>query len=464
MFKTRYLSCFIALLLSTSPLFSEETTPAAAKTPAQVAKNAAKNTEKHETTSPSSMTAETATAPANPNELPMDEETKAAMIEVQKLQLEVTKLELLQKKNLLDLQMAHDKLVLENEMQQAEESKLQAKLNAAKSRLELENALRAEQQKQLNQQLSAEHEKQTLLNTLQEAQNKQQELKMTTEVLKFNNSVLDLKLQKEKLELQLALNEKKIAWDEQAMGEPEYLRDPFENGKLVITDRRVELNGFILRGTAQRVIEQIEFFNNKSTEYPIFLVIDRCYGGSVMEGLQIVRAIRSSRSPVYVVVKSFAASMAAVITTLAPRSFALPDATILHHQVMAIAFGNRTEQREQLEVLEQWTQRTLRPVAEKMGLSLDEFVKQMYVHNSTGDWAEFADTAVKVKWVDQVVTDIRETGYRSKANSKSSDKDSDEEDKTEEKVDAQGKRYVQLPPLPPLDVYHLYNPDNRFRQ
>lgn len=452
------------LLLSTPPLLAEETAATSPKATAAASKTATgKNVEKHEITqaTPAETPALNAAA-VNPNEFPMDEETKAAMLEVQKLQLEITKLELLQKKNLLDLQVAHDKLVLENEMQQAEESKLQAKLTAAKSRLELENALSAEQQKQLHQQLSTEHEKLTLLNSLQEDQNKQQELKMTTEVLKFNNSVLDLKLQKEKLELQLALNEKKTAWNTQAMGEPEYLRDPFENGKLVITDRRIELNEFILYGTAQQVIEKIEFFNNKSTEYPIFIVMDRCYGGSVMEGLQIVKAIRNSRSPVYVVVKGFAASMAAVITALAPRSFALPDAIVLHHQVMSLAIGNRTEQREQLQVLEQWTERTLRPVADKMGLSLDEFIKQMYVHNAVGDWQEFADAAVKVKWVDHVVADIRETGYRSKQDASKSDKD--DEDEPEEKVDAQGRPYVQLPPLRPFDVYHLYNPDNHFRQ
>lgn len=457
MFKIRYLSCIIALLLATSPLLAEET----AGTSQKAGKNAtaAKSAEKHEAAATAAV--EPTAAPVNPNELPLDEETKAAMLEVQKLQLEITKLELLQKKNLLDLQVAHDKLVLENEMQQAEESKLQAKLSSAKSRLELENALHAEQQKQLLQQLNEEHEKLTVQNSLQEDQNKQQELKMTTEVLKFNNSVLDLKLQKEKLELQLALNEKKMAWNTQAMGEPEYLRDPFENGKLIITDRRIDLNGVIFYGTAQHIIEQIEFFNNKSTEYPIFIVIDRCYGGSVMEGLQIVKAIRNSRSPVYVVVKGFAASMAAVITTLAPRSFALPDAVILHHQVMTFAFGNRTEQRENLAWLEQWTERTLRPVADKMGLSLDEFIKQMYVHNTVGDWQEFADAAAKVKWVDQVVADIRETGYRGKQDAAKSDKDDDE---LEEKVDIQGKRYVQLPHLRPLDVYHLYNPNNYFRE
>jgi len=45
-----------------------------------------------------------------------------------------------------------------------------------------------------------------------------------------------------------------------------------------------------------------------------------------------------------------------------------------------------------------------------MGTNLDGFVKQMYKHNSDGDWEEFADKAVALKWVDNVVHEIRETG------------------------------------------------------
>ncbi|MEZ5671142.1 MAG: ATP-dependent Clp protease proteolytic subunit [Thiotrichaceae bacterium] len=370
------------------------------------------------------------------SEVPMDAETKAMMTEVQKLQLEITKLELLQKKSMLDLQMAHDKAVLENELQQAEEAKFQAKLSAAKTRLELENALNTEQQKQIHSQLSAEHDKAALLNSLQEDQNKQQELKMAAEVLKFSASVLDLKLQKEKLDLQLTLRDKQDDWKSQAAVEPEYLREPFVGGHLVISDRRIELGHIITRDTAKHIIEQIEFFNNKSSDYPIFLVIDTCYGGSVMEGMQILQAMRHSRSPIYVVVKAFSASMCAVITTLAQQSFALPDAILVHHQVWNLAFGNRTEQREQLKVLEEWTERLLRPVAEKMGLSLDEFIKQMYVHNSVGDWQEFANGASTSNgWIIQA--DIRETGYLKKLSLKNMISDEEEE---EDKIDGSGNK------------------------
>lgn len=438
------------------PVFADEMTANTEKNP-PTATSSAKSAEKHEATNTSDDAMDVTALEG----LELDDEAKAMALEVQKLQLEVQKLELLHKKSLMDMQAAREKLTLENDMQQAEETKLQAKLTTAKARLELENTLHAEQQKQIHAQLNAEHEKMTLLNTLQEDQNKQQELKIATEVWKFNTSILDLKLQKEKLELQLALKDKTQDWEKRVAADPEYLRDPFVNGKLTISDRRIELNGVIWGDTAKRLIEQIEFYNNKNAEYPIFLVIDTCYGGSVMEGMQILKAMHNSRSPVYVVVKSFSASMCAVITTLANQSFALPDAVFIHHQAMNFSFGNRTEQREQLKILEEWTERLLRPVAEKMGLSLDEFIKQMYVHNAVGDWEEFADAAVKLKWVNHVVTDIRETGYLNKPDAKLTTEK--EENCTEERIDEQGKRYVKVPRLRPLDIYHLHNPDNYYR-
>ena len=48
----------------------------------------------------------------------------------------------------------------------------------------------------------------------------------------------------------------------------------------------------------------------------IFIVIDTSPRGSVMAGYRILKAMESSDAPVHVVVKSFAASMAAAITTL----------------------------------------------------------------------------------------------------------------------------------------------------
>ena len=138
--------------------------------------------------------------------------------------------------------------------------------------------------------------------------------------------------------------------------------------------------------------------------------IDTNPGGLVMEGFRIVTAMQNSKAPVHVVVKSYAASMAAVITTLAEESYAYPNAIILHHQMSSGMRGNLTQQKEQLEEGFEWAKRLADPVAKKMGVSYDEFTELMYKNNSDGDWAEFANDAVKLKWVGQIVNEIREEG------------------------------------------------------
>jgi len=141
------------------------------------------------------------------------------------------------------------------------------------------------------------------------------------------------------LKVDLELREKKADWKKQANREPDYEAQPFKDGVLTLSDRRIAMNGPIVGGMADYVTERIHYFNNKDESLPIFIVIDDSPGGSVMEGYRIVKAIQSTRRRCTVVVKSFAASMAAVITTLAPHSYAYPNAVILHHQMSGGAFA-----------------------------------------------------------------------------------------------------------------------------
>jgi len=179
-----------------------------------------------------------------------------------------------------------------------------------------------------------------------------------------------------------------------------------------------------------------------------------------MSGYRILKAMESSKSPVYVVVKSYAASMAAVITTLAEKSFVYPNAIILHHQMSSMSWGNMTQMKEQLELARQWEKRLDTPVVKKMGITMDEFRKEMYEKNSDGDWQEFGDNAVKYKWADYVVNRIDETGVV---------KNPDYSDGTKknfysnEKTDENGNRYLSLPRLEPFDFYFIYNPDRYYR-
>src|SRR6185312_15684896 len=295
--------------------------------------------------------------------------------------------------------------------------------------------------------------------------------------LKMDVAVRDLDFQSRKLRMDteladhktvalkadLDLRAKKEDWKKEANHEPDYPLEPYKDGVLTVSDRRIALDGPIVDGVADAVTERIHYFNNKDEKLPIFLVIDRSPGGSVMEGYRIVKAMQASKAPVHVVVKSYAASMAAVITTLAPHSYVYPNAVILHHQILSFSFGNLTEQKEQLEVLKEWYKRLSEPVAKKVGMSLDAFTKEMYKHNSDGNWEEFGDEAVKLRWADHVVHEIRETGIVKQPGEQEKEAKPKMAFGLAEETDSHGARCVRLPRLQPYDAYWIDNSDGYYR-
>jgi len=238
-----------------------------------------------------------------------------------------------------------------------------------------------------------------------------------------------------------------------------YTATPFENGVLTVSDRKIALDGPIVTGTADYVCDRIDYFNNQDRKAPIFIVINNSPGGSVMQGYRILKAIETSDAPVHVVVKSFAASMAATIATLAPHSYAYPNAIILHHQMSGGASGNMTDIEQEVKTMKEWERRLAEPIARKMGISLDEFKARMYSAKKNGDWDEFADKAVQLKWVDHLVNEIREEGIRKKPGGGRPEQmwfvmmDRDE----------QGKPFMRLPPLEPYDCYFMVNPRGFYR-
>ena len=302
-----------------------------------------------------------------------------------------------------------------------------------------------------------------------------EKLKVRSDNLSAQIKIRELELKKlltthqgeiKRMESDMKLRTVRKQWKGEINQEIQRKENPFnlENQTLYVSDRRISLNDTIFYSTAEYVTERINFFNNQSKTDPIFIIIDWSPGGSVMAGYRILQSIKSSDAPVYVVLKSFAASMAAMIVTLADRSYAYPNAILLHHQVSAGSFGNTTQHEEFVKMIKEWQRRLLEPVAKKMGLSIAEIIKQMYEHNSTGDWEEFADKAVKLKWVNNLVTEIREASIRrnpdmpiKKEKKKAIAKAADE------RIDTRGNPYIKLPKLRPFDVYHIYNPNNYYR-
>lgn len=366
-----------------------------------------------------------------------------------------------------------EKLAAENELLEAKQTKALAELSLKKQQLELENAIAEEEHEQMWSEVKHQKRQLEVENSLQEEKNRQEELaiELKTTKLSFELSKLEYEKSKNSIKLdelsqKISEREQKEIWESQANKEPEYLEEPFVDGSLILSDRQILLDGIIVRGTAEYITERIAFYNNKNEEYPIFLIIDFCAGGSVMEGAQILKAMQTSQAPVYVVVKAFAASMAATITAMAERSFAYPDAVIIHHQMWNGFIGNITEQKEYLEIMKNWARRLMTPVASKMGVTIEEFIALMYENNSAGNWREFADEAVSFKWVDYITDDIRDTSHLKKPEEE--DMFVEEEvmmynNGLKEEVDAQGNAFVKLPRLSPPDFYYLYNPDNYYR-
>jgi ATP-dependent Clp protease, protease subunit len=374
---------------------------------------------------------------------------------------------------LAELNAQKERILLENEVLDAKHTQVLADLVIEKTRLELENAISTEERNQISAELQKEIAKLKVENEIAEQRNLSKELEISLALTELNFESAKLEFEKAKrtadiqeLSERITEREQRELWESEANKQPELLEEPFVEGKLIISDRKIYLDPVVISGTADYVSSRIDYFNNKDTDYPIFLVIDVCYGGSVAEGAKILEAMAASPSPVYVVVKSMAASMAAVITALAERSYAYPNAIILHHQMWGMSWGNVKEQQEQLDFMKEWSRRLMKPVADKMGVSMDEMVELMYENNSNGDWSEFADNAVSLKWVDYIANEIRDTSFiKRPSGEKRSLADLFELDdrKIQEQVDPQGNRFVQLPRPAPLDFYHLYNPDNYYR-
>ena len=70
---------------------------------------------------------------------------------------------------------------------------------------------------------------------------------------------------------------------------------------------------------------------------------------------------------------------------------------------------NTSEAAHEAKKHKQWNDRMLKLVANKMGISVKQFVKKMYQNSPNGDWTVFADEAKKLRWIDNIIKGIRYT-------------------------------------------------------
>lgn len=382
-----------------------------------------------------------------------EEELKAKMQEQRKLELENTLIRTRLERELAELR--------------AEIEKMRVQREAAMLKWEMEHEASAKEHERQLINLNRQRDKimaevalsQAKLNQTMEEFNKvythiqNQTLLLRSSIDQMRAEVDDKKAQKERKSY--------------ADGEPVYLQDPLlPDGTLVISDRAVNLNGVITAWKANYIVDRIRYFNNKDKEKPIFIVIENSPGGNVMAGQRILQSMHHSEAPVYVVLKGFAASMSALITTLATKSYAYPSAMILHHQPWTFTVGNLRELKEEVAFMQEWWNRFGGQVAKKMGMSLDKFDKLLYEKASRGDYMEFADNAKKLKWVDYVATDVEDTSMRELPDPTNYTWKKYVEEYYSYGIEWSAKEQdgkVYLPQLVAKDFYYLYNPDNLYQ-
>ena len=372
-----------------------------------------------------------------------------------------------------------ERIELENALDQARLAKELAALVAEVERLRLEKSLMTlkwEIEQEKNQkahekemrELNQQQEKLAAEAAISQAKVQQVMEAFNLTSAELHNKVRLLKKEAEGLQAEVEQRNAKKKRATYADGGAVYLKEPLQkDGTLVISDRRIDFNGVVTPWKANYVTDRIQFFNNQNTNYPIFIVIGESPGGSLQAGWRILKAMEKSQAPVYVVVKGYAASMAAVITTLAEKSCAYPDAIILHHQPWVFLVGpyNVKERKELHEQAQEVWNRIGGRVAKKMGISLKKLDKLLYEKSVRGDWWEYADKAKKLKWVDCIISGIKDSSIREMPDpaNYTCGKYFKEYFGVTAETAPTGGSVVNLPALGAPDFHYLYNPDNRYQ-
>ena len=89
--------------------------------------------------------------------------------------------------------------------------------------------------------------------------------------------------------------------------------------------------------------------------------------------------------------------------------------------------------------------------------------KRMYARTSSGDWSEFGDKALELKWVNHIIAGVEETSFVKDPDSKPDAPAGPGRAPSAEQVDKDGVPFAILPRLNPKDCYFLYNPDSYYR-
>ena len=171
------------------------------------------------------------------------------------------------------------------------------------------------------------------------------------DALKLEKFSMEVESKKKDFEIkrlpQVALKNAKDKLKLQAKGDINYLKNPFSNGVLTISDRRIELNGPIIFGTAEYVTKRIHYFNNLDDSLPIFIVIDYNLVDLLCRVIEYLKQLKLVE-PLFTLFPLVFAAVWLLPYNSSRSFYNYPNALILHHQPSTWGRGNIFEMREKV--------------------------------------------------------------------------------------------------------------------
>ena len=122
-------------------------------------------------------------------------------------------------------------------------------------------------------------------------------------------------------------------------------------------------------------------------------------GGEVMNGLGLVSAIQTSKTPVYTVVLAEACSMGLVISIAGHRRYAMPNAVYLMHDGSTGVVDSVSKARDRIE----FDGKELADRMKNIILSNTKLTKKQYEEKYRQEWYFLPDTAKKYGFTDYII-------------------------------------------------------------
>ena len=165
-------------------------------------------------------------------------------------------------------------------------------------------------------------------------------------------------------------------------------------------NRTVDLNGPINTISAGFFLEQFAYLDDGK---PILIRISSP-GGSIADGLDIIKAIQAAKSPVTCLVDNYAASMAALIAAQCPKLVMHKYGLLMFHEYSTSIEGSRKQLKSRMDLIESLWEAIMQDLSEKSGIpraELDALV--------ANDWWLNAQEAADYKFINNIVDHYKVT-------------------------------------------------------